>query len=461
MKKITTLFFVAGIVSLSAAQNEADKWLFGSGAALDFSSGSPTVISSPMYTSEGTAAISDATGKLRFFTNGVDVYDSTKTVMLNGTGLLGDISSTQSSLIVPSPVSNSQYYIFTTGADGTGDFRYSIVDMTLNGGLGDVMAASKNVMLMDSTTEKIAAIRDEGNGTWIVTHKWGTNQFYAYHLTASGLQPPVISSVGTVHNTSVIQNTYGQLKFNNCGTRLACAVGYQDIVELFDFNLGTGAVSNPLNINMADNVYGVEFSPNGMFLYISSYNVSCKLAQFNISLSTLPLILASKTPLSVTDDLYGLQLGPDGKIYVARSYGSSFLGVINSPNIAGSSCNWVENGFNLDPMFNGVNGALSLPSFMQTYLKLATGESCITTDLADRSIEKEHPVYPNPAMEEFYMDLSSANGRVVVYDYTGRVVEQFESANSILKFGKSYSNGIYFVTIFSAGKTETQKIIKQ
>ncbi|MGZ4036143.1 MAG: hypothetical protein ACXVP4_14915, partial [Bacteroidia bacterium] len=173
MKKILLSISISVFCLSATAQHEADKWFFGSGAALDFSSGSPVVISSPMYTSEGCSGVSGATGKLRFFTNGVDVYDSTKTVMPNGSGLMGDISSTQSALVVPNPANNQQYFIFTTAADGGGDFRFSVVDMSLHGGLGDVMTASKNTFLNDSTTEKIAAIKDPANGYWIVTHIWG------------------------------------------------------------------------------------------------------------------------------------------------------------------------------------------------------------------------------------------------------------------------------------------------
>lgn len=460
-KTLPLLLFLLGIFSVSMAQKEADKWFFGSGAALDFTSGSPVVITSPMYTSEGTAAVSDAAGKLRFFTNGVDVYDSTKTIMSNGTGLMGDISTTQSALIVPNPASSAQYYIFTAGADGAGDFRYSIVDMTLNGGLGDVMTANKNILLTDSVTEKIAAIRDGANGIWIVTHIWGTNQFYSYHLTTSGLLPPVITSVGTVHNTSVIQNTYGQLKFNNCGTRLACAVGYQDIVELFDFNLTTGVVSNPMTINMSDNVYGVEFSPSGTYLYATSYFTSCKLAQFDISLATLPLILASKVPLSATDDLYGLQLGPDGKIYLSRSFGTPFLGVINNPEVSGFGCNYVENGLDLDPSFFGVNGALSLPSFMQTYLKLALGVTCIKTEISENESEISNPVYPNPTTDEFTIDCSNKDALVTIYDCTGKLIAQHQNVNSNFSFGKEYAKGIYFVNVILNGEFKSVKIVKQ
>ena len=460
MKKISTLLFISAISVTAVAQNEANKWFFGSGAALDFNSGSPVLMTSPMYTSEGTAAVADATGKLKFFTNGVDVYDSTKTVMSNGSGLMGDISTTQSALIVPSPSSSSQYYIFTAGADGAGDFRYSIVDMTLNGGLGNVMVANKNILLTDSITEKIAAVRDGANGIWIVTHKWGTNQFFSYHLTTSGIMPPVITGVGAVHNTSVIQNTYGQLKFNNCGDRLACAVGYQDIVELFDFNLTTGIVSNPMTINMSDNVYGVEFSKSGNFLYVTSYFVSCKLAQFNISLATLPLILASKTPLSATDDLYGLQLGPNGKIYLARSFGTSYLGVINNPDVAGSGCNYVENGYDLDPGFMGVNGALSLPSFMQSYLKVATGATCLTTEINESEPENIVTVYPNPSANEFKVDISTGGAVISVYDYTGKLIEQKELINPSFSFGKDYRSGIYLVNIKIGKEIQTKKVIK-
>ena len=461
MKKRITLLFILGIVSVSIAQKETDKWFFGSGAALDFSSGSPIVINpSPLYTSEGTAAVSDVTGKLRFFTNGVDVYDSTKTIMPNGVGLMGDISTTQSAMIVPNPASSNQFYIFTAGADGAGDFRYSIVDMSLNGALGDVMIANKNILLTDSITEKIAAIRDGANGIWIVTHKWGTNQFYSFHLTTAGLYPAVISSVGTVHNTSVIQNTYGQLKFNNCGTRLACAVGYQDIVELFDFNLTTGVVSNPMTINMSDNVYGVEFSPSGNFLYVTSYFSSCKLAQFDISLATLPLILASKVPLSATDDLYGLQLGPDGKIYLARSFATPFLGVINNPEVAGFGCNYVENGLDLDPFFMGVNGALSLPSFMQSYLKLATGATCLTTEISESNLEISYSVYPNPSASEFSIDGSHKDIQISIYDCLGKLIEQHQHINSVFVFGKNYSKGVYFVNVIDKKGTKSVKILK-
>ena len=216
-----------------------------------------------------------------------------------------------------------------------------------------------------------------------------------------------------------------------------------------------------MTINMGDNVYGVEFSMSGNYLYVTNYFISCKLAQFNISLATLPLILASKTPLSATDDLYGLQMGPNSKIYLARSFGTPYLGVINNPEVAGSGCNYVENGLDLDPSFMGVNAALSLPSFMQTYLQLAAGVPCLATGVSENPVEILNPIYPNPSANDFTMDCSSASAAVTIYDYTGKLIEQYSNANSILHFGKEYAKGIYFVNVVVGENVSTQKVLKQ
>ncbi len=462
MKKLLPFVFLSASCFSAMAQHEADRWYFGTNAGLDFSSGSPVVVSSSFSTAEGCSTVSNAVGQLLFYTDGVSVWDSTHTVMPNGNGLLGDVSSTQSALIVPSPMGNLQYYIFTTAADGgPAGFNYSIVDMTM-GMHGDVVSTSKNIFLTDSTTEKIAAIKDAANGYWVVMHKWGDNAFYSYHLTTTGIQPPVITHTGTVHSTSTFQNAYGQMKFDMCGDKLALALGYQNIVDVFDFDRTTGIVSNPLSISMADHVYGVEFSPSSEFLYVTCYDVSAKLSQFNISLATMPLILASKTPLSITDDLYGLQIGPDGKIYLSRSFGTNFLGVINSPDVASTGCNYVENGLDLDPGFMGVNAALTLPGFMQSYLKVATGTTCpLPTGIAEQALENVQPVFPNPSSTGFTIDLSNAATALIsIYDYTGKLIEAHANVNSVFTFGNQYSKGIYFVKVESGHQVQNYKVVK-
>ena len=53
------------------------------------------------------------------------------------TGLNGDVSSTQSAIIVPSPGNPNIYYVFTVHDAGEPEgLQYSLVDISLNGGLG-------------------------------------------------------------------------------------------------------------------------------------------------------------------------------------------------------------------------------------------------------------------------------------------------------------------------------------
>src|SRR6185295_10516236 len=98
---------------------------------------------SAMSQYEGSASIADENGDLLFYTDGLSVWNKNHQIMPNGSGMLGNPSSTQSALIIPVPSSDSLYYIFV--CDG-GTAHYSQLDMTLNGGLGDLNTI-KNVFL--------------------------------------------------------------------------------------------------------------------------------------------------------------------------------------------------------------------------------------------------------------------------------------------------------------------------
>jgi len=182
MKKILTYLFSL-VFLISYSQEEASNWYFGNNAGIKFNTdGSVTSLSNgQLATDEGCATISDVNGDLLFYTDGITVWNRLHQPMSNanaatGTGLFGDPSSTQSAIIIPKPDDPNIYYIFTVDTsvrDGDSDegFNYSIVDLSLNGGLGDITNLSKNTNLLEDSSEKISAVLKDcqTKSIWVIT----------------------------------------------------------------------------------------------------------------------------------------------------------------------------------------------------------------------------------------------------------------------------------------------------
>ena len=385
-RKILYIVYILILLSDTLfSQGENNKWYFGSNAAMDFNSGAPVAIAgSALNTSEGSASIADAAGNLLFYTDGKKVWNKNNVRMPNGDSLWGNPSTTQSALIVKQPGSSTKYYLFTCAAQvGIAPFNsytgvsYSVVDMTLNGGKGDVIAVGKNTALLDNACEKLTAVKHcNGIDQWIIVHKWGNDAFYAYRLTPTGISDTVISNVGVVNqdlgsggNTEAM----GCLKASPNGKKLASAI-YIDLnqVQLFDFDNVTGSISNPITITYPppttggypagyNGPYGVSFSPDNQKLYVSiNFDKPGHIYQYDISSNVQSTILASEYTVATTTVLPGfatIQAGPNGKLYIANQRN---VDVINNPNTLGAGCNFVANAVNLGFTF----ATYGLPNFV-------------------------------------------------------------------------------------------------
>ncbi|WGH75913.1 T9SS type B sorting domain-containing protein [Tenacibaculum tangerinum] len=367
MKKIVFIFLILS-TSLSA-QKEANIWYFGEYVGLDFNSGSPTLLlDGKLNTEGGCATISDTNGKLLFYTDGRTVWNKNHQTMLNGTGLNGGNRSTHSALVVPKPSDLNKYYIFTVDDFiGNNGLQYSEVDMTLDGGLGGITSI-KNVLLHTPTTEKITAIQSSvANEYWVVSHKWGNNEFIAFKVSSLGIDPnPVISAVGTTVNNDGA--SIGQIKIAPNGKKIAVA-RFPSIseVQIFDFDTSTGKVSNPLTLLKYSNdeqIYGLEFSPNSELLY-TAVNYE-GIFQFNLQAGSPGDIVNSKVKLSTTTVSHdSFQLASDGKIYIA-GFAQSYLDVINNPNTLGLGANYVSEALYL----GGRISFSGLPVFIQSFFTI-------------------------------------------------------------------------------------------
>lgn len=320
------------------AQKEAHHWFFGSGCGLNFSSGAPVAeTGSPIMGAEGNAVISHpVTGDLLFYTDGTIVYDATHTPMPNGMGLMGHTSTTQSSLILLQPGSDHIYYIFTQDClenNGAAGCRYSIVDMTLHGGHGDI--TTKNVLLYAPSSEHLCATR-HANCTdwWVMSKEYDNNTYRNYLLTATGLSSPVLSTIGS--NLGI--GSRGQSKFSPNGKWYGCAMNI--IAQLFRFDNSTGQISDPILMlgpsSLPGGVHGLGFSGDNSKLYLVRGGGD-DLYQYDLSSGDSTLILTSEQYIGYAGNYSQLQLAPDGKIYAA-GYGSNFISVINYPNVAGTGC---------------------------------------------------------------------------------------------------------------------------
>ncbi|EPR72944.1 hypothetical protein ADIWIN_2032 [Winogradskyella psychrotolerans RS-3] len=425
------------------AQSEASFWYFGQNAGLRFNAETGTVTAitnGQINTLEGCTSISDSDGNLLFYSDGRTVWNRNHQIMANGnyfggTGLLGDPSSTSSGLIVPKPEDPDKYYLFTvdephhnnastypnqyTGTyegggtipsqdDGFNNgFNYSLIDMTLNAGLGDVDSAEKNIHLVTYDTsiplevqykssEKITAVRAEDcSSFWVITHLG--NKFYAFRIGINGVQStPVISEVGPyVPIEGYRRNSLGYIKSSPDASKLVAAnYGEATItggnapgnVFLYDFNNETGTLTNPLELYSSQNgnsPYGVEFSAESRKVYATmseggSGDGASHILQWDLENNDIPnslQIIHSSNTVSAG----ALQLGIDRRIYRANlSYNgnptiSKYLGIINNPEADGLAANYNERGILLD--INGSNqntSTIGLPPFIQSLFNSET-----------------------------------------------------------------------------------------
>ena len=383
MKKLIILISFLFILPIYG-QKEANIWYFGENAGLDFNTGSPTVLTDgQLNTREGCSSFSDSDGNLLFYSDGTTVWNKDHNVMLNGTGLKGHPSSTQSAMIIPKPGSTFEFYLFTVGARVSGGefgFNYYTIDMSTEDGLGSVVAGPIDLTegRFSDWTEKVAAIKgEECNTFWVLSYV--KNEFYAYKVSSAGVAANPIKSSGYYFT----DDRRGYLKISPNGKKVAIAHMADEKILLYDFNNLTGEVTNEKELNLVapeNKPYGAEFSANSEKLYVNASNDYYNpiftewnnpsnhfstLYQFDISSNIITNINNSRVIIDSQNLFRGaLQLGPNQKIYRALSQtynaGIPFLGVIENPENDGVLCNYKHEEISLF----GTNSSQGLPPFI-------------------------------------------------------------------------------------------------
>jgi hypothetical protein len=469
------LVFLFILISFSTnAQKYGNTWYFGDKAGMHFNNCNPVAVTtSDIDGFEGCATYSDTSGQVLFYTNGEKVWNRLNNVMANG--LISPSGSTKSqTIIIPYPGSDSLYYIITTCIQGqpASVAEYHIVDISLNNGYGDV--SSKNNQLTTAVpTEQVAATY-HANGTdiWLVLHEYLTNNFLVFHVTPAGIPAfPQYYPVGTgLLPCSSNMNARGQIKFSPDGSKLAIngnGVGndnLSNLLSLYDFDINTGVVSNPIDLPFSRGDFSLSFSPDNTKLYgatwkafnftISDYDI---LYQFDLSSGVPSTIINSKVILDsipLPQSFGDMKLGPDGRIYIARN-NSDFLDVIRLPNVAGSGCDYVAYDFHLGGRTSkfGLNNYIEYRNYCDNTVAINEIDGYASPKL-----------YPNPvnAVAHLILNAEVTDASISICNATGKMVQQMDRLmGSEFKIDcKDLSSGFYVIQLYENGTLiTTEKLV--
>jgi hypothetical protein len=159
---------------------------------------------------------------------------------------------------------------------------FHIVDMSLDNGLGEIVA-KKQVALEDTIGRGyLQAVRHaNGSDWWVIDPKWNSNCYFVLPVTSNGVGTFHTECLGKVWNNN---DWSGQTGFSPDGSKFARIQGHNGLI-IFDFNNLTGHLSNPIQLQYFQSEYyerGLAFSPNSRYLYITH---SCKF--FNLTYGPL------------------------------------------------------------------------------------------------------------------------------------------------------------------------------
>ncbi|PXV69047.1 hypothetical protein CLV62_101316 [Dysgonomonas alginatilytica] len=405
MKKIIYIFLLVLFCQLTVyGQKETSWWHFGYNSGLNFNSLSnakasdgtvvtnmPTPIVGSLSTSEGCFTVSTYDGKLLFSSDGSIVYDKNGNPMINGSGLLGGNSATQSGIAIPKPGSLTEYYVVTVPPDYTNfpdGIRYSVVDLSKREGLGEVVLATKNSLIKAGAVyENIAAVPNANGKDYWLLHR-SSGEFYVWAITVAGISTTPHQKLASTLIPSVANSHVGELILSDDHTKLAAATYIARTVVTAKFDSSTGLISdlrsNTLPASTYPEPYGVTFSPNSDYLYVTTgYNDNGLLY-----VGKWDALRAGGAFTYLTDKISNLKKGVDNRLYGIHSYRRTApltgfartrnLSVVLNPDQGGTNIKFF-------PDFLINDAYLGLPTFAAGFIRIIPKERPFACTANDRT----------------------------------------------------------------------------
>ncbi len=506
MKNILTIILICSCFFASQSQSLRDKvWVQGGGVSFTTTfNGSTTTnafldtLYSPYFV-RGHSNICNENGDLILISDGYNIYNSQTTLIENGDTIvpneiylkeLGWSGYAQTSIFLPFP--NNHYYLITpTASDheiltywnvpsfGRALFDlllYHKIDMNANAGQGKVVKKSEvlleNVKL--SKTNMMACRHGDGINWWLFKQAHDTNMVYKFLVTTDSIYNYGVQGFSEPHFGK--WDICGQAMFSEQGNKYAVCIsggGEQTPINppnitpgkffVADFDRCTGLLSNPKEYatkpSSCHDIYdttcmenfteGLCFSPNGRFLYLSSYYGIKQLDLWDNDTSTQwSYIHGIDTVWDYFNGYSNMYLGPNNKLYIGHWNGiGDALSVIENPDVKGVGCNFCELCLRF-PYFS-----TTTPPCMPNYDLGAApvGGTCWPLNTSDLNTETPYLlIYPNPASSQLTVELNHSGikqSNYSLYNTMGQVLISGE-INPYHKVSIDISglpNGIYFI----------------
>jgi DNA-binding beta-propeller fold protein YncE len=437
---------------------------------------------------KGTQAnICDANGNFLMSSNGVWIANANNDTMMNGSGLNpGGITPnwpyglpmTANNIIINYPIDSSKFILLhhTATFDGYSypayELYYSIIDISLDGGLGAV-TAKNSIAIADTLNWGIAACKHaNGIDWWIFASKHNSDKWYKLLLTSAGWAAISIQSLLTHYawyNVTQPSFSLDGKKFAYTVYDSVSAASYL-IVGLFD--RCSGLISNVQQLQLTPGgssssyLQGLAFSPSGKYIYACTSYYIFQIDADNLTVDTVAVYdgFISPGPVCCPSTFWNMYLAANGKIYVTSGSSVQHLHVINYPDSAGTACDVQQHAIDLVSYYH----LRAVPNHPNYYLGCDTTQTtclCLTGVAEHGKHDFKFSVSPNPSNGSFkiiYLLPQNKHGVFEVYDIHGRkVYEQRLPPWSTLQWISlpEVSEGVYSGVITSGSERAVKKLI--
>ena len=355
--------------------------------------------------------------------------------------------------LIPHPGDEDLFYSlsFTSGSR----YAFTLVDMSLNGGQGDVVPGAKEIVFGPAMANQWVQVFSSPNGTshWLIGYPQYSDEFLVFQVGAqngldtAGVSYEVAPPSGGPFTGNLLRVAYGN---DQMMVKQGSGQYY-----LFQLDAELGSISNGQLLPFNHAATWFEFSPDGHYLYVGTYQTSPfdpppLLYQYDLSAGSPADIIASQYTYPATSQMQQStsqgQLGPDGRLWCVPAGGTSWelshLIYLKYPNEGGAAADLDSAGLYLGQEY------VTQANFPFQFWPASGPSSLALVPAASLGVLQASPS-PTAGVISFTYDRPITGGSIQVQDASGRVVEMLSvvGGGSTTYHAEHLPSGVYLAVL--------------